>query len=135
MVEFSNKARREGVLSLEAELDRVQDKFMVNGLQLVVDGHETKALNEILRTEIEFLVTRHKEGAAIFQTMGTFAPALGLIGTLIGLVQMLESMEAAAKERRTIGVTTITPAQIAIKTVIRASQAQPQPGSPPRENC
>ena len=93
MVEFSNKARREGVLSLEAELDRVEDKFMISGLQLVVDGQETKALSEIMRTEIDFLADRHKKGAEIFTTMGAFAPALGLIGTLIGLVQMLQNME------------------------------------------
>ena len=93
MVEFSNKARREGVLSLEAELDRVDDKFMISGLQLVVDGQETKALSEIMRTEIDFLADRHKKGAEIFTTMGAFAPALGLIGTLVGLVQMLQNME------------------------------------------
>jgi chemotaxis protein MotA len=93
LVEFSNKARREGVLSLEAELERVKDKFMVDGLQLVVDGHETKALSEILRTEIDFLVARHKAGSDIFATMGAYAPALGLIGTLIGLVQMLGTMD------------------------------------------
>lgn len=93
MVEFSNKARREGVLSLESELERVDDKFMTTGLQLVVDGQETSALNEILRTEIDFLMDRHKTGADIFITLAAFAPALGLIGTLIGLVQMLQSMD------------------------------------------
>jgi chemotaxis protein MotA len=93
MVEFSNKARREGVLSLESELERVTDKFMITGLQLVVDGQETQALNDILRTEIDFLMDRHKSGADIFTTLAAFAPALGLIGTLIGLVQMLQSMD------------------------------------------
>lgn len=93
MVEFSNKARREGVLSLESELERVTDSFMVTGLQLVVDGQETSALGDILRTEIDFLVDRHKSGAEIFTTLAAFAPALGLIGTLIGLVQMLQSMD------------------------------------------
>jgi chemotaxis protein MotA len=93
MVEFSGKARREGVLSLESELEKIDDKFMVTGVQLVVDGQETEAIEDILNTEIDNLRARHKEGADIFGTLAAFAPALGLIGTLIGLVQMLQNMD------------------------------------------
>jgi chemotaxis protein MotA len=93
ITEFSNKARREGILSLEDELARVTDKFMAQGIQLAVDGQEISAIEAILTTEIDYLRDRHKSGADIFQTLGAFAPALGLIGTLIGLVQMLQNMD------------------------------------------
>ncbi len=93
VVEFSGKARREGVLSLESEVEKLSDEFMVAGIQLVVDGQELSAIEAILSTEIDYLKDRHKTGADIFNTLAAFAPALGLIGTLIGLVQMLQNMD------------------------------------------
>ncbi|MBW1711691.1 MAG: motility protein A [Deltaproteobacteria bacterium] len=92
-VEFATKARREGILALESSISDVNDEFLRKGLQLTVDGLEPQAIEEILQTEIDYVEARHKLGADIFQTMGTFAPALGMIGTLIGLVQMLQSMD------------------------------------------
>jgi chemotaxis protein MotA len=92
-VEFSNKARREGILSLEGDVKNVQEEFIKKGIQLSIDGLEPQAIREILETEISFIQDRHKLGAEIFTTMGTFAPALGMIGTLIGLVQMLQTMD------------------------------------------
>ncbi|MCD6138722.1 MAG: MotA/TolQ/ExbB proton channel family protein [Deltaproteobacteria bacterium] len=91
-IEFSNKARREGILSLESDLKNLDDEFMKKGIQLSIDGLEPKATREILETEITFIQGRHRLGAEIFTTMGTFAPALGMVGTLIGLVQMLQTM-------------------------------------------
>lgn len=92
-VEFSNKARREGILSLEGDVKNVEEEFIKKGIQLSIDGLEPQAIREILETEISFIQDRHKLGAEIFTTMGTFAPALGMIGTLIGLVQMLQTMD------------------------------------------
>lgn len=92
-VEFATRARREGILALESSIKEVGDPFLRKGLQLTVDGLEPQAIDEILQTEIDYVEARHKLGADIFQTMGTFAPALGMIGTLIGLVQMLQSMD------------------------------------------
>jgi len=93
MVEYAKKARREGILSFEADLKSIEDPFLSNGLQLAIDGMESNSIDEILRTEIQFLEERHKLGAEIFATMGTFAPAVGMLGTIIGLVQMLMQME------------------------------------------
>ena len=93
MVDFSSKARREGILALEKEVESVKDEFMVQAIQLAVDGQESEAIENLLSNEIAFLKQRHKVGAEIFTTLGAFAPALGLIGTLIGLVQMLQSMD------------------------------------------
>jgi chemotaxis protein MotA len=93
MVDFAKKARREGILSFESEIKNLKDPFMANGLQLAIDGMESNAIEEIMRTEIMFLEERHRLGAEIFATMGAFAPAVGMLGTIIGLVQMLMQMK------------------------------------------
>lgn len=92
-IEFGNKARREGILALESDVKDIEDPFLKKGIQLSVDGLEPQAIQSIMDTEVDFLRERHQLGAEIFSTMGTFAPALGMIGTLIGLVQMLQSMD------------------------------------------
>ncbi len=92
-VEYGNKARREGILALEDDIKDGGNDFLQKGLQMAVDGLEPDAIEDIMATEIEFLKNRHNLGAEIFSTMAAFAPALGMIGTLIGLVQMLQSMD------------------------------------------
>ncbi len=92
-VEFANKSRREGILSLESEVPSLNDPFLVKGLQLTIDGMDPDAIRDILETEIAYLEERHKSGAEILTTMATFFPAMGMIGTLIGLVQMLATMD------------------------------------------
>ena len=92
-VTLSSQARREGILALEPAIKEMDDEFLSKGLQLSVDGLEPQAIQAILETEVEHIQERHKLGADIFATMGTFAPALGMIGTLIGLVQMLQTMD------------------------------------------
>lgn len=90
---FANKSRREGILALESDIKDVEDVFLQKGVQLSIDGLEPQDIRDILETEIDFTKSRHQLGAEIFTTMGTFAPALGMIGTIVGLVQMLQSME------------------------------------------
>lgn len=92
-VNFANKTRREGILALESEIKSVEDDFLKKGVQLSIDGLEPQEIQDILDTELDFLKSRHQLGAEVFTSMGTFAPAMGMIGTLIGLVQMLQSME------------------------------------------
>lgn len=92
-VDFAGRARKEGILALESDVEDISDDFFKKGMQLSVDGIEPQSIQEILETEIDFLRERHQLGAEIFTTMGSFAPALGMIGTLIGLVQMLQSMD------------------------------------------
>jgi len=91
-IDFSNKSRKEGILALENELSQIEDAFMSKGLQLAIDGMEPDAIREILEIEIDYLQERHRGGADILTTMATFFPAMGMIGTLIGLVQMLQTM-------------------------------------------
>jgi chemotaxis protein MotA len=92
-IELAHKSRKEGILALESELKDVKDEFLIKGVQLSIDGLEPQEIKDLMDTELDFIRSRHNLGAEIFTTMGTFAPALGMIGTLIGLVQMLQSME------------------------------------------
>lgn len=71
----------------------MNEPFLSKGVELAVDGMEPDAIREILEKELMFTEDRHKKGAEIFTVMGTFAPAMGMIGTLIGLVQMLVNMD------------------------------------------
>ena len=105
---FSSKARKEGLLSLESSLGLVKDDFLKRGLQLTIDGLEPQAITEILETEIESIQERHRLGADIFMAMGTFAPAFGMIGTLIGLVAMLKNMDDPSNIGAAMSVALIT---------------------------
>jgi chemotaxis protein MotA len=93
LVEHAQQARREGILALETAAQETNDEFLKRALQLAVDGHEVSSIEAILGTEVDQLKDRHKLGAEIFSTMGSYAPALGMIGTLVGLVLMLQSMD------------------------------------------
>ena len=90
---FAKKARQEGILSFESQLSEIEDEFLVKGIQMAIDGMESSAIEEVMATEINYLEERHKLGSEIFTTMGAFAPAVGMLGTIIGLVQMLMQME------------------------------------------
>ena len=91
-IDYSVAARREGLLALEPNLPLIDDLFLRKGLQLAVDGLEPETINDILEADIGALERRHEAGAEIFTAMGTYSPAMGLIGTVIGLVSMLKSM-------------------------------------------
>lgn len=93
MREMSSRARREGVLVLEDMANDQEDEFLKKGIQMVVDGHDPSAIEEVLYNEIDKIGERHKMGADFFEQFGTFAPAMGMIGTLIGLVQMLQKLD------------------------------------------
>ncbi len=93
MGEFARAARRDGVLALEDTLSRVDDDFLAKGLQLVIDGTEAEQLREIMLIELNSVQRRNKMGSNILSFMGEAAPAFGMIGTLIGLVQMLRKLD------------------------------------------
>lgn len=92
LIEMSKISRRDGILGLEKTLKDIKDPFFVKGMTLMIDGIEPTKLSELLDTEVEYIEERHRLGAEIFMTMGNFAPAMGMIGTLIGLVKMLMDM-------------------------------------------
>lgn len=90
--ELAKKARKEGLLSLQSAAEEIEDKFYKTGLQLVVDGQESDTIEDILKTEINYIKSRHAVGMELMKTAGVYAPAFGMIGTVIGLIQMLQSM-------------------------------------------
>ena len=92
IIDYAGRARREGILSLQNVSNEVDNAFFVKGIGLVVDGVEESVIDEILSTEIDFLEERHKNGAEMLTSMGALAPAFGMIGTLIGLVIMLQNL-------------------------------------------
>lgn len=92
LVRMAEKARKEGLLALENEIDEVSDEFMKKGIQLIVDGTDPELARNILETEISMMEERHRIGAEIFDSMGSSAPAFGMIGTLIGLIFMLKNL-------------------------------------------
>jgi chemotaxis protein MotA len=106
--DFAQKSRKEGILALEGEIKEVKDEFVKKGVQLSIDGLEPEEIREILQTEVDFIRNRHQLGAELFTTMGTFAPALGMIGTLIGLVQMLQTMDDPSKIGPAMAVALLT---------------------------
>lgn len=89
LVSFAEKARREGLLVLEDDAQKLDDKFLQKGIQLVVDGTDMELVRSIMNTELSFLESRHKVGENMFMTLGGFAPTLGIIGTVMGLVFVL----------------------------------------------
>ena len=93
LVSFAETARREGILSLEQKAQSLDDEFLKKGINLAVDGTEPEYIKEIMTTETEYIATRHGSGAGIFDSMGSYSPAFGMIGTLIGLINMLASMD------------------------------------------
>ena len=92
LVSFAETARREGILSLEQQAASLEDEFLKTGITLAVDGTEPEHIRDIMTTEINYIAERHKVGAGIFDAMGMYAPAFGMIGTLIGLIGMLAQM-------------------------------------------
>lgn len=90
--ELSRKARREGLLSLEDAINDLDDEYMKKGLRMVVDGIEPETIRDIMELEIEEMEERHKKGADMLRSWGAYAPAFGMIGTLIGLIQMLGNL-------------------------------------------
>jgi len=91
-VDLSRKARKEGLLSLEDEIGAIEDDFLKSGIQMVVDGLEPETIREILDLEIQAMERRHVSSINLLKSWAGYGPAYGMIGTLIGLVQMLANL-------------------------------------------
>ncbi len=92
LVQFAEVARRDGILALESKIGEVADPFIRMGLQMAIDGTDAEVMEIVLRTEMDALAGRHKTGKAMLDCMNKYAPAWGMIGTLVGLVIMLGNM-------------------------------------------
>lgn len=92
LVSFSEKSRREGLLSLEDEIESLTDDFFKQGIRLVVDGTDPEVIKSIMYNQLNQMNSRHGFGIRLFSDWGKLAPAFGMIGTLYGLVGMLNNM-------------------------------------------
>ncbi|TLS66713.1 motility protein A [Mariprofundus erugo] len=92
LVELAQTVRKDGILALESEVKNIDNAFMAKGLQMAIDGQEPNVIEEILYMEMDKIAERHSRGADMFTSLGTYAPSMGMIGTLVGLVLMLQNM-------------------------------------------
>jgi chemotaxis protein MotA len=94
LVGFAEQARRDGLLSLDETLNDVEDPFIKKGLQLVVDGTDPELVADVLEAENEAMRQRHTLGRAAFEKAGGYAPTMGIIGTVFGLIHVLKHLDA-----------------------------------------
>jgi chemotaxis protein MotA len=92
LVTLCAEAKKQGFLGLEAHVEKIDNKFFKSGLNMVIDGVEPEQIRATLRLQTMAMQERHKTGRNVFEGMGQWAPAFGMIGTLIGLVQMMANM-------------------------------------------
>lgn len=92
-VQLSERARKEGLLALEDEMEEVEDPFIRKGILLAIDGIEPEVINDIMNAEIVAMEEKHDRGRILLEKAGEYAPAWGMIGTLIGLVLMLSNLD------------------------------------------
>lgn len=95
IIDLAQKARREGLLALEDAVDKIDNRFLQKGGRLLVDGCDPELIKSIMEAELDFLQERHAQGRSMLETMSAFAPAYGMIGTLIGLINMLKNLSDA----------------------------------------
>jgi chemotaxis protein MotA len=108
IVSLAETARRDGLLALESRLDEIDNDFIVLGIQMAVDGTRPEVIEDIMRTEVDAVATRHRDGKSVLDQMGRFAPAFGMIGTLMGLIIMLGNMSDPSSIGQGMAVALIT---------------------------
>ncbi len=108
IVTLSKKARKEGLLAIDKDVNEISDAFLRSGMEMVVDGTEPELIRTVLETELSYTMERHKKGAQIMNALGASAPAFGMIGTLMGLVQMLSNLDDPSKIGGGMAVALIT---------------------------
>lgn len=104
MVELAQTARKNGLLSLEEKSNEIEEPFFKSSIIMIVDVPDSEKIKEILTDELSYLDERHEKSVALYDTGEAIAPAFGMIGTLIGLVNMLKNMDMSGGGESTIGV-------------------------------
>ncbi|MDY0132886.1 MAG: motility protein A [Desulforegulaceae bacterium] len=93
LIEISNKARKGGLLSIEGDINSIEDPYFASALQMTVDGVKTGDIAQVMQKKMAMVQQENKIGISIFSSLGAYAPAFGMVGTLIGLIQMLASLD------------------------------------------
>lgn len=92
-MEWATITRREGLLALESHVEEIDDPFLKNGMRMIIDGNDQDFVRDVLMEELHATEERHKAGASIFSQAGTYAPTLGVLGAVIGLISALSNMD------------------------------------------
>ncbi|PZT47568.1 motility protein A [Helicobacter valdiviensis] len=108
LVDYSTQARRDGILSLEQQSNQEDNEFLRRGLNMAIDGAEPDSIRDLLETDMDRTLDRHKANAGIFDTWAAYAGAYGMLGTLIGLVAMLLNMSDPASIGPAMAVALLT---------------------------
>ena len=108
IIELSNIARKEGLLALEEAANNLEDQFMKKGILLIVDGTDPELVRAIMETEMTCIEDRHKKVIGFYDTVGAMGPAWGMIGTLIGLINMLQGLSDVSTVGPNMSVAHIT---------------------------
>lgn len=108
IVALAETARRDGLLALESKINEIENSLVKTGIQMAVDGSTPEVVEQVLRTEAGAMAARHRDGKALMDQMGRFAPAYGMIGTLLGLIMMLADMSDPSKLGAGMAVALIT---------------------------
>ncbi len=93
IIDIANIARKEGLLALEDAVANMQEPFLKRGIMLMVDGSDPELIKSVLETELSYIESRHAVGSDMFMTLSSYGPAFGMIGTLLGLIQMLSGLD------------------------------------------
>jgi len=93
IISYAERARQDGLLSIEDSVGNLEDKFFKLGMRLIIDGTSLEQVTEIMEIEIAYLEERHSRGQRLFTTMAKYSPAFGMVGTLIGLISMLKQID------------------------------------------
>lgn len=108
IVDLATRARKDGLLSLEDVANSIEDKFLKKGLLLIVDATDPELTKDIMETDIVYLNERHKQGRAVFESLSATSPAYGMVGTLIGLINMLQTLSDPSALGPSMSVALIT---------------------------
>jgi chemotaxis protein MotA len=108
LTEIATVARRDGLLALEKKLPEITDPFLIRGLEMVIDGTPKEKLEEVLQIELGCIQDRHATGKKIFDQLGASLPAFGMVGTLIGLILMLNQLDDPTKIGSGMAVAMVT---------------------------
>jgi chemotaxis protein MotA len=104
LVAFANKARRNGVVSLDADLQTIQDPFLKQSLMLAVDGTEPAELRKIMRVSLDSTTDSEERLPAVFESAGGFSPTIGILGAVLGLIQVMQHLDNIQEVGRGIAV-------------------------------
>jgi chemotaxis protein MotA len=97
ITKYANKARKEGILSLEKEIKNIQDPFLIKALTMAVDGIEPNTIREAMGTELEYLDEHGKVNSKVFKSAGGYAPTIGILGAVLGLIHVMENLNDPSK--------------------------------------